>query len=111
MIEIELTIHSAGNGRYRFFVPSKHSRELFRKRKQKVILYIDNIPYLTHTTCGPLDWDNMKKNQKKGYDLYSSEISKWIIENELHLKNRDVECNQISFTINSRGDTIVLIKK
>lgn len=111
MNKIELTIHKVGNGSYRFFIPSIPSKEIFKKRKQKVILIIDNKEYHTHTTCGPLDWDNMKKNQKKGYDLYSSEISEWIIDNRLHLKDSNGKCQKVEFVISNKIDVIYLTKK
>ena len=111
MNKIELTIHKVGNGSYRFFIPSISSKEIFKKRKQKVILVIDSKEYPTHTTCGPLDWENMKENQKKGYDLYSSEISKWIIDNRLHIKDSKGKCQKVEFVISYRDKIIVLTKK
>ena len=68
-MEIELTVHSVGNGKYRFYIPPKSSREVFEERRRVVFLVIDNEDYHTHTTCGPIDWNNLKKNQKKGYDM------------------------------------------
>lgn len=110
-MEIELTVHSFGNGRYRFYIPPKPSREVFEERRRVVILVIDNEDYHTHTTCGPLDWENMKVNQKKGYDLYSSEISKWIIDNRLHIKDSKGKCKTVVFVISYRDDVILLTKK
>ena len=107
---VKLTIHSAGNSKYRFYIPCNASRVLFRKRKQKVILNIDNISFPTHTTCGPLDWNKLKKNQKKGYDLYSSDISKWIIDNKFHLKNIDGTSKNVSFTFVIQNELIKLFK-
>jgi hypothetical protein len=111
MKEVELTIHSVGNGKFRFYVPSIPSREVFKKRRQDVILVIDNEEYPTHTTCGPLDWDHMKKNQKKGYDLYSSDISKWIIKKELNIKGSDGKCRKIKFLILFKNNVIFLFKQ
>lgn len=110
MREISLTIHSVVNGKYRFYIPHKPSREVFQKRRQDVILIIDNKEYPTHTTCGPLDWDNMKKNQKKGYDLYSSDISKWIFKNELHIKDSNGKSQKVEFVISYRDESIILTK-
>ena len=110
-MEIELTVHSVGNGKYRFYIPSQPSRKVFKKRRQDVLLIIDNEEYSTHTTCGPLDWNNMKKNQKKGYDLYSSGISKWIVENSLHLKDSNIKCQKVEFVISYENDLIILTKK
>jgi hypothetical protein len=107
---IELTIHSAGNDRYRFYIPSNLSKDLFQKRKRTVILYLENIPFQTHTTCGPLDWNNMKKKQKKGYDLYSLKISNWIIDNKMHFKNIDNKCRKVSFNVIIKGEIIELFK-
>lgn len=108
MRKIELTIHSVGNGKYRFYIPSIPSREVFKKRRQVVILVMNNIKYPTHTTCGPLDWNNMKKNQKKGYDLYSSKISDWIVDNNLHLKDSNGRCHKVQFSFNYKKEIIYL---
>jgi len=109
-MEVVLSVHSVGNGKYRFYIPSKPSREVFEERKRVVIIVINNKEYHTHTTCGPLDWDNLKKNQKKGYDLYSSEISKWITDNRLHLKDSNGKCQKVEFKISNKGDIIILTK-
>jgi hypothetical protein len=110
MNKIELTIHKVGNGSFRFFIPSIPSKEIFKKRKQKVILIIDNKEFPTHTTCGPIDWSNLKKNQKKGYDLYSSKISKWIIDNELYIKDSNGKCRKVEFVFSYRDKVIILTK-
>ena len=110
-MEIELSIHKVGNGNYRFFIPSIPSKEILKKRKQKVILVIENKEFPTHTTCGPLNWENMKENQKKGYDLYSSEISKWIIEKGFHIKESNGKCQKVAFLINYKDSVIILAKK
>lgn len=111
MRKVELTVHSVGNGKYRFYIPSQPSRKVFKKRRQDVILIIDHEDFSTHTTCGPLDWDNMKKNQKKGYDLYSSKISEWIIDNRLNLKYSNGKCQKVEFVISYENDVIILTKK
>jgi hypothetical protein len=111
MSQIELTVHSVGNGKYRFYIPSKPSRKIFKKRRQDVTLIINNEKYPTHTTCGPIDWNNLNNNQKKGYDLYSSKISKWIIENKLHFKDSNGKCQKVEFIIGYEIDIILLTKK
>jgi hypothetical protein len=110
-MEIELTVHSGGNGKYRFYIPPKSSREIFEERRRVVILVISNEDYDTHTTCGPIDWNNLKKNQKKGYDLYSLKISKWIIDNRLHIKDSNGKCRKVEFVISYRDKVIILTKK
>lgn len=65
MSKVKLTVHSVGNGKYRFYIPPKPSRDVFEERRRVVILVINNEEYPTHTTCGPLDWDNMKNNHRK----------------------------------------------
>ena len=111
MKEVTITVHSVSNGKYRFYIPPKHSREVFEKRKRIVILVIENKEYHTHTTCGPHDWENMKKNQKKGYDLYSSKISNWIIDNELHIKDSNGKCRKVQFVTSYRDKIIILTKR
>jgi hypothetical protein len=110
-MEIELTVHSVGNGKYRFYIPPKSSREVFEERRRVVILVISNEEYPTHTTCGPLDWNNLKKNQKKGYDLYSLKISNWIIEKGLHFKDSNGKCRKLKFEISYKDEVIVLTEK
>jgi hypothetical protein len=64
---ITLTIHSGGNGKYRFYINSIDSRLIFKKRKQMVIIHIEGQKFETHTTCGPKNWKNLKVGSKKGW--------------------------------------------
>ena len=87
---IYLTIHKVGNGKFRLYVPSIYSRHIFKKRKQKVIIKINDLEFNTHTTCGPICFEKpILPKQKKGYDLYSLEISDWIEENS-HLRGTKI---------------------
>jgi hypothetical protein len=106
MENIYLTIHKVGNGRFRFFVPTIYSKSIFKKRKQKVFIKIGDLEFRTHTTCGPIDFDKpLTPNQKKGYDLYSLEISDWII------KNSFPKGTKIYFNFEFKNSVIYLINK
>jgi hypothetical protein len=109
MKTIILSIHNGGNGKYRFYVNSVDSRLIFKNRKQKVIIYVDGNKFETHTTCGPKDWNNLKIGSKKGYDLYSSEISKWIIKKGFHKKILG-KCRTFYFTLKRIREYLILIK-
>ena len=104
-----LTIHSGGNGKYRFYINSVDSRKIFKKRKQKVIIHFNGQRFETHTTCGPKDWKNLKVGSKKGYDLYSKEISDWIIKRGYNKKVKG-KCRTFDFTLKSKGEFIILTK-
>jgi len=106
---ITLTIHSGGNGKYRFYINSVDSRKIFKKRKQKVIIHINGQRFETHTTCGPKDWKNLKVGSKKGYDLYSKKISDWIIKRGYHKKIRG-SCRTFIFTFKRKGGFVILTK-
>ena len=106
---ITLSVHNGWNGKYRFYVNSVDSRLIFKNRKQKVVILIDGHRFETHTTCGPKDWKNLKVGSKKGYDLYSKEISDWIIKNK-YFKKASGECIKFNFTWNRKRDFILLYK-
>ena len=65
MKAITLSVHNGGNGKFRFFIPIKPSKTIFKIRKQKVKINIDGNIFETHTTCGPKDGDS-KVIEKKG---------------------------------------------
>jgi hypothetical protein len=106
---ITLKIHSGGNGKYRFYINSVDSRKIFKKRKQKVIIHINGQRFETHTTCGPIDWKNLKVGSKKGYDLYSKKISDWIIKRGYHKKILG-KCRTFYFTWKRKDEFIILTK-
>jgi hypothetical protein len=109
MKTIILSIHNGGKGKYRFYVNSVDSRLIFKNRKQKVIIHIDGNKFETHTTCGPKDWNNLKIGSKKGYDLYSKEISDWTIKNK-HFRKIKGECVRFNFILNLKRHIIFLNK-
>ena len=109
MTKIKLSVHNGGNGKYRFFIPNTPSKEIFKKRKQKVIIIIEGQEFHTHTTCGPKDWNNLKVGSKKGYDLYSYEISNWIIKKGFYKKVIG-KCKTFDFTLKRKGEFIILTK-
>jgi hypothetical protein len=104
---IKLSIQNGGIRVYRFYIPSKESRFVFKKRKQKVLIKVRNKVFLTHTTCGPKDWTNLKAGSKKGYDLYSKNISDWIIKSGLY-KKIDGRCRNLNFRWKRKDDLIIL---
>lgn len=106
MKTVILSIHSGGNGKYRFYINSIDSRLIFKKRKQKVRIFIDNYEFETHTTCGPLD-GNFDVKGKKGFDLYSLEISNWIIKKR-HIRKLNGKCRIFNFIWTRKGDWIEL---
>lgn len=91
METIFLTRQDGGNGKKRFGVSLWDSLNIFKNRYVKVEIYIDETnKFPTQTTCG-IPFENGKPEElnkngvpfnKKGYDLYSKEISNWIIKNE-----------------------------
>jgi hypothetical protein len=104
---ITLSVHNGGNGNYRFYVNSIDSRQIFMKRKQKVKINIEGQEFHTHTTCGPKDWNNLKVGSKKGYDLYSSDISNWIINKRFYKKVMG-KCRTFDFIWKRKGEFIIL---
>jgi len=94
--KITLTVQSNGSGLYRLGVNTLDSATLFKCRGRVVKLILsEKLSVHCKTTCGVLCdskglWfrENPKTKQlyrKKGYDLYSKELSSWIVENEFHL--------------------------
>ncbi len=106
---ITLSVHNGGNGKYRFYINSDNSRLIFKNRKQKVIIHIDGHKFETHTTCGPKNWKNIKIGSKKGFDLYSKEISKWIIKKGFNKKIKG-KCKTFNFSWKRKGEFIILTK-
>lgn len=117
MKTIWLSLQDAGNGKKRFGISSKISSEIFKGRYIPVEIRIDDLIFQTETTCG-IPYENgkpktMTRNgnpyKKKGYDLYSREISNWIIENENQfiLKGKS---KRIIFTIVKVKNKYILTK-
>lgn len=72
-----LTVQSFGNKSYRLGISLLDSKSIFlSERHISVRLKIQKQIIETKTTCGP--------PLSKGFDLYSAEISKWIIYNNFH---------------------------
>jgi len=83
---IELSIHNAGKGKYRFGINISDSAKYFKKRDCVVVLQIQSQIFITKTTCGLLVYSEPSALKfKKGFDLYSKGISEFIIENEWHI--------------------------
>jgi hypothetical protein len=107
MKQIHLVVHNAGNEKYRFYIPFIYSKSIFKTRKQKVLIKIRGNEFNTHTTCGPKSWNEVGIGIKKGYDLYSIEISNWIIQNNYHKKINN-QCKILFFKIKRIRNIIIL---
>jgi hypothetical protein len=80
MPTINLTVQSTGQHKFRLGVNYEDSKQYFKKRGRSVTVNLgikiaDVVN--TKTTCGP--------PLMKGFDLYSSEIDKWIKNHSFHL--------------------------
>lgn len=72
-----LTVQRSGNKSYRLGISLSDSKSIFLSQRHiSVRLKIQTHIIETKTTCGP--------PLPKGFDLYSSELSKWIIHNKFH---------------------------
>lgn len=86
MYKMTVTIQSCGGDKtkYRLGISIKDSLK-FKNRKVIVRFMIDDFIFETKTTCG--QWyinDEGEIVFKKGFDLYSKEISDYIINNGLN---------------------------
>lgn len=87
MEQIEVTVQSCGGNKskYRLGISTKNSH-LFKHRKVIVKFKIDDKTFITKTTCG--QWYFNEKGDlifTKGFDLYSKEISDYIIKMNYNL--------------------------
>lgn len=85
MDKLKLTIQSCGGSkmRFRFGINISDSSKYFKKRWIKVIIIIGDKVFITKTTCG--QWYHEDQiHFKKGFDLYSAEISEFIISQNLN---------------------------
>ena len=87
MTPIILTVQSCGLASYRLGINVKCSREVFKCRKVPVRIHIKGyVAIECKTACGnPCDKSDKwlikdKPVRKKGYDLNSKKLSKWISE-------------------------------
>lgn len=77
VMEIILTVQPIGSGKFRLGIPYYDSKNVFKNRGIILELVLSQtITVLSKTTCGP--------PLKKGFDIYSREISDWIIYNNFH---------------------------
>jgi hypothetical protein len=86
--KIILVVQGCGSrklDKYRLGIRVKESTELFKYRGEIVSVQIPNYhTSIVKTTCGPPKEVEPGKKYKKGYDLYSKDISDWIIDNKFH---------------------------
>jgi hypothetical protein len=108
-VEITLTVQSCGDGKFRFGLNTKDSAQYFIFKHLPVVIIIDETLYITKTTCGQHKF-NEKDNSiifTKGFDLYSEELSKFIIEKKWHNYKRG-KPTKIQFDIEKQSNGIVL---
>lgn len=110
MQSITLKIQSCGGAkpRFRLGVSIKDS-QLFKIRGIKVRIKISKFEFITKTTCGQW-YDQEKKVFKKGFDLYSRELSQYIIKNELNYYPKRVP-KTLSFSFALSDNCVSLINE
>ena len=80
---INLSINSIGNHRYRFAITVDDSAKYFQTRGKPVLIRINDEIFFAKTTCGQIKFiEKSFVKFKKGFDLYSIEISDFIILNQ-----------------------------
>ncbi len=74
-----LTVQSCGgnNTRYRLGINIEDSKKYFKKRKIDILISIGIEKFHIKTSCGKIE----KEKFLKGFDLYSKELSQFIIDN------------------------------
>ena len=84
--KIFLVVQSCGyKKKYRLGINTKNSQELFKQRGVSIhVILSELLKVKIKTTCGTPNNPIKGKKYKKGYDLYSKEISDWIMENDFH---------------------------
>jgi hypothetical protein len=86
MEEIILTVQKTGSSKfkYRFGISVSDSLRYFKYRNRIVVLRIFDKIFISETTCGQFVFNERNNcfKIKKGYDLYSQEISDFIEKNE-----------------------------
>jgi len=81
-----LTVHKAGNGKFRFYLNIKFSEELKVFRGYTFKFQLGGKTFDVKATCGKPKIPMDGKKYKKGYDLYSKEINDWIDNNPVKTK-------------------------
>jgi hypothetical protein len=86
MNKTKLTVQSCGGDKTKFrFGFSIDDSNKIKERKVEIKIIINGIQFISKTTCG--QWrinENGEMIFYKGFDLYSKEISGFIIENKLN---------------------------
>lgn len=112
-VTIELTVQPSGrrgNYVYRLGINSHDSKTYFKMRGRKVDLILEkdkDVVIKTKMACGPPDNDWERKENKKGYDLNSKDIDKWIRKHEFHLY-RDKDPTKLLFELNAGNEPLKL---
>jgi len=112
---ITLTVQSAGSDRFRLGVSAKDSRNIFKRRRVRVVIkFHDKNEIVCSTACGPADkngkWTKInpktkKPFRKKGYDLNKVELSKHLSKVVGQIKTRS---KKIDFRITKKSDGYLL---
>jgi hypothetical protein len=81
-----LTIHKVGNGKRRFYLNTEFSKGLNVFRGYTFIFHLEGETFNVKTTCGKPKTPTDGNKYKKGYDLYSREITHWIDNHPVRTK-------------------------
>lgn len=106
---ITTTIQSCGDGKFRFGLNTKDSAQYFVFKYLPVVIIIDGVLHITKTTCGQHAF-NEEDNSiifTKGFDLYSEELSKYIIKKKWHVYKKG-KPTKIKFDLEKQTNGIVL---
>jgi hypothetical protein len=108
-MEITLTIQSCGDSKYRFGLNTKDSAQCFIFKHLPVVIIIGEILYITKTTCGQYQFNEEDNSIKftKGFDLYSEELSKLIIEKKWGNYKKG-NPSKIKFDLEKQSNGIIL---
>ena len=87
--------------KYRLGVSLHDSLEIFKVRKIKVVLILEELQVITKTVCGP--------PLQKGFDLYHKEIDVWIKSNGFCNYDKG-KPTKLSFKIIENTDTQITLK-
>lgn len=103
-----LTVQSAGNGRFRFYLNTKFSSRLQVVRGTKLFIQLTHGAefLIVKASCGrPIQPDPSKK-YKTGYDLFHSKINLWILD-----KSRVEKIKKYKFEVNEFQGSYLLTYK
>ena len=105
MDTVQLTVHSAGNNLFRFYISVATADKLKICRGSKFEIELENgNRFEVRATCGKPCNPDLSKTYKKGYDLYHKEINRWIQDKEFH-NTRPI----LTFRLEQKAEVWILI--